>query len=339
MGTTAVRAPRRVLCAGALALAALALAAATNTDPVQARGSEQVLSQLRVEGPRTTLDPGTWYVTGSEAVRKSRGDRCRHRSGKFHFPGPNALGIAQTGSEFRDSLAPVRARNSAGGRFMCEIGGIVGRPGDHPDGFSGWLYWVDYAAGFAPADQTALTGDEQVLWVFADFGQPSRNSGRALELSGVPASDADGELTVEVAGHRFDGSEKPIEGASISGVEGFTDIGNGLYEITADEGMRTIYAERGRHIRSNRFELCYRPGGGECPTEHGRVIVGSRGADDLLATGGWDEVHLRRGADHVDITDGGRDEVDCGGGDDVVTRIQGDTDDELSDCEEVDEVT
>jgi len=34
--------------------------------------AKSALVELRVEGPSVTLDPGTWYVTGPEEVRKSR---------------------------------------------------------------------------------------------------------------------------------------------------------------------------------------------------------------------------------------------------------------------------
>src|SRR5687768_14824399 len=110
------------------------LFAALAATPASAR---RALAELRVEGPGETLDPGTWYVTGTERIRKSRSsDACIRRDGRFRFPGPTALGIAQTGAGHREALRQVRVRLDEAGFFVCEIGSVRGRPFTHPDGFA-----------------------------------------------------------------------------------------------------------------------------------------------------------------------------------------------------------
>jgi hypothetical protein len=310
--------------------ACLAVAA---TAPTAA--AKSVLAELRVEGPAGALDPGTWYVTGSERIRKSRqGDACIRDQGRLSFPGPSALGIVQTGSEHNRALRQVRVRLDEAGPFVCEIGGVKGRPFTDPAGFSGWTYWQNFASGSSSADLAALVGGDRVLWVFSDFGDAMTNTGDALELRGVPARDADGRFEVNVLAHRFDGSSSPAEGVTIAGASETIPLGSGRYSVTVPEGDTTLTATRGSDIPSNRLTACVQDKPAQCPAAHGRTIFGSARGDRIKGTRGWDRIASGPGNDRIDLRAGGRDRLSCGGGRDTVLRKRSDHDDALlTNCE------
>jgi hypothetical protein len=299
--------------------------------------AKTALAQLRVEGPNGTLDPGTWYVTGTEKIRKSRpGDTCVRDQGKLRFPGPTALGIAPTGSEHRKALRQVRVRLDEAGPFVCEIGSILGRPFTDPDGFAGWSYWLDYEFGSQSADLVTLDRGDQVLWVFSDFGSDPVNTGETLELTGVPAR-SDGTFQVEVIGHQFDGSSGPAESATIEGASAVSELGGGLYEVTVPQGKTRLTATRGVDIPSNHVTTCVSDQPKACPRAHGRRIFGSRKGDRLKGTKGWDKISSGGGNDVIKLRNGGRDRVNCGAGDrDRVKVRRGDGDDRIArNCERV----
>jgi hypothetical protein len=315
----------------ACALAALAVTAT----------AKQTLSELRVEGPDGTLDPGTWYVTGTERIRKSRpSDKCIRDTGRLKFPGPTALGIPQTGSEHTKAVRQVRVRIDEAGAFICEIGSIVGRPFD-PDtfDFAGWLYWQNYVSGTSSADLATLSRGDHVLWVFADFNPDASqqlNTGHALELTGVPAR-SDGSFEVTVLDHDYDGSTTPADGAEIEGASKVAELGDGRYEVSVPEGRTTLTATRGLDIPSNHVETCFRARPKDCPRAHGKRIFGSVKGDRIKGTRGWDRIATGGGNDRVKIRNGGRDRVKCGGGkgDEVVVKRR-DRDDRIArNCERV----
>jgi hypothetical protein len=323
-----------VAWAGALALSALATLAFTGT----ARAA--VLAELRVEGPDGTLDPGTWYVTGGENVRRSKSnDNCVRTRGKIEVRGATALGLAQTGSEATPDLRQVRVRRDQAGLFVCEIGSVAGRPFTHPDGFAGWSYYEDLVFGSSSADLARLQTGDQILWVYSDFGATTpANTGSALELLQVPAGDQDGQFQVKVVAHQFDGSTVNVDDAEIEGAATATPVGSdGLYNVTVSQGMTTLRATRGLDIPSNHVDACYQPSAADCPVAHGRRIVGSDERDRLAGTAGWDEIRSGGGRDRVELTDGGRDQVNCGPGQrDAVVIAPGDPDDQVaSNCERV----
>ena len=311
------------------------LLAAVVATPASAK---RTLAELRVEGPAGTLDPGTWYVTGGERIRRSRsGDRCVRDQGRFRFPGATALGIPQTGSESRHALRQVRVRMDEAGPFVCEIGGIKGRPFD-PDtfDFAGWSYWLDFEFGAQSADLVTLERGDGVLWVFGDFGAEPVNTGSALELLDVPPQSDDGEFVVRVIAHSFDGSSAPADGATIEGASQVTGLGGGRYEVVVGEGRTRLKATSGVDIASNQLTACVAKRAEDCPRAHGRWIVGSERRDRLRGTKGWDKIASGGGPDRIKIANGGRDKVNCGGGDDHVRLKRRDRDDRIaSNCEEV----
>jgi hypothetical protein len=299
--------------------------------------AKTALAELRVEGPDGTLDPGTWYVTGTEKIRKSRpGDTCVRDQGRLRFPRPTALGIAQTGSEHRKALRQVRVRLDEAGPFVCEIGSIIGRPFTDPDGFAGWSYWLDYEFGSASADLVKLKRGDQVLWVFSDFGSEPVNTGETLELRGVPARSA-GTFQVEVIGHRFDGLSGPAEGATIEGASEVNELGGGLYEVTVPQGKSTLTATRGVDIPSNHVKTCVSDEPKDCPRAHGRRIFGSDKGDKIKGTRGWDKIASGGGNDTIKLRNGGRDRVNCGAGkrDEVKLKRRDDDDRIARNCEVV----
>ena len=213
----------RHISAAALAVAATVLFFL----PAQA-GAKTALVELRVEGPGQTLDPGTWYVTGNERIRKSKpSDACNRAKGRIAVAGPTPLSLAQSGSASNRDLRQVRVRRDEAGLFTCEIGSILGRPFGDPDGFAGWSYYENYVFGSAAADQLKLRNNDRILWVFSDFGATTpANQGPALELRRVPAR-TEGTFTARVVEHGFDGGTSPATGATIEGAESVNELGGG----------------------------------------------------------------------------------------------------------------
>jgi hypothetical protein len=320
--------PSRALLALLLAVLGAALI------PTGAAAADDVVAELRGEGPEGPLDPGTSYVTGTERVRRSGGLDCNRRPGEIKVPGPTALGIVDSAAAVTEPLDPIRVRPDSFGLFVCEIGGLVGRAFDDPDEFSGWTYWTDFTGGTSAAEAVQLEGEERVLWAFADFGAAQTNTGEALELSNVPAYDADGSFMVTVEGHAFDGTPSPKEGAEIVGATTAVDLGEGEYQVTVPAGTTDLHAEHHPDIPSNRLQVCVDADPAACPAAHGRTLIGSTENDDLAGTPGWDVIRSRGGKDVIDLTDGGSDQVSCGGGTDKVVLNTEDIDDEIADsCE------
>ncbi len=303
------------------------------------------LVELRVEGPTESLDPGTWYVTGTERIRRSKpNDRCVRTDGEIRVPGPTALGLPQTGSATNGELRQVRVRRDEAGLFTCEIGSIVGRSFTHPDGFAGWSYWDDYEFGSAAADQVVLETGDRILWVYSDFGMTTpANTGSPLELSGVPASTTTGSFQARVQAHEFDGDVVDVDNATIEGATTATPVGSGgLYNITVPQGFTTLRATRPavHDVPSNRLTVCNQTEAADCPSAHGRKIVGSGRSETLPGTAGWDQISARRGKDRLDLTDGGHDQANCGRDRDKVLISPGDDDDQIAgNCERIVETT
>ena len=328
----------RHMIAAALTFAATLLLLA----PANA-GAKPALVELRVEGPGGTLDPGTWYVTGNERVKRATAaDDCDPRRGKTRFAGANALGLLGSADDWNRKLRPVRFRQTDFGPQVCQIGHLRSF-GHYPNASGGFLYWVDYVSGFSSPDVATLEDGQSVLWYHATFpsdppqpGEPSINTGKALELSGVPARDRDGEFVARVAIHDFDGTPSPVSDATIAGAESVTPLGGGRYRVTVGRGRSTLTAERGVDVRSNHVETCRKQPLRKCPRAHGRTIVGSERGDELSGTRGFDLIASRRGDDRLDLRNGGRDRANCGAGDDVVRLDRGDSGDRIRDnCERI----
>ena len=315
--------------------AALAFAATVLFFLPAEAGAQTALVELRVEGPGQTLDPGTWYVTGKERIRKSQpSDACNRAKGRIAVAGPTPLSLAQSGSDSNRDLRQVRVRRDEAGLFTCELGSILGRPFGDPDGFAGWSYYENYVFGSAAADQLRLRNNDRILWVFSDFGATTpANQGPALELRRIPAR-TEGTFTARVVEHGFDGGTSPATGATIEGAESVNELGGGRYEVTVGNGNSTLSATRALDIASNQVETCSKPKLAQCPKAHGKTLVGSGRGDKLKGSSGWDDISSGGGRDVIDLRKGGRDRARCGGGKDVVLIKRGDRDDRISaNCE------
>ena len=111
------------------------------------RADAAVLAELRVEGPNGNLDPGTWYVTGTEMIRRSKPQRPVRADGDGKArtcPGPTALGLPQTrprcqrGDRARSGCARTRP-----GPFVCEIVSVLGPANFDLPGRLRWLELYD----------------------------------------------------------------------------------------------------------------------------------------------------------------------------------------------------
>ena len=104
-------------CAGALALAAPAVASA-----------DSVVSKLRVEGPNgSVLDPGTSYSNDTARLRANKGsNKCNNDGDKVTLRGPNAMGILRHAGEVNGKVAPLFIQQFDIGQFVCGINRVIG---------------------------------------------------------------------------------------------------------------------------------------------------------------------------------------------------------------------
>jgi RTX calcium-binding nonapeptide repeat (4 copies) len=296
------------------------------------------LVELRVEGDGETLDEGTWYATGASEVKRARNPDCDRRPGTTQFPGTTALTVLARGQDSNSALAPVRTRPTDFGPQVCQIGDLQSF-GVFPNPNAGFLYYVNYESGFSSADLAKVKDGDSVLWHYSVFPSdppspsdpPTVNTGCALQLRGVPAHDADGAFSVTVTAHGF-GCQPTDAGVDIVGAETQSAAGGGVYDVTVGDGTTELFATRGQDVRSNRFEACV-AAAADCPSAHGRTIVGSAKRDRLAGTSGDDVVRAGGGDDALNVK-GGADRVNCGGGDDVV-RLKRGGDNVRSNCERV----
>lgn len=309
--------------------------------------AQTALAELRVEGPGETLDPGTWYVTGTERVKRGRGNECDPRPGTRRFPGPTALGLAATAQRTNRALRPVRFRATDFGMQLCQVGAFSSF-GAYPGASGGWLYFVNGTSGFgSPAGAELKNGNKVVLTYGMFPSDPpsgtdeSLNSGTLLGLRGVPARDVDGVFRARVVEFDFAGNATPVDDAKIEGAQEWEPLGAGRYRVVVAPGRTTLRAVEGAadasfpRVPSNQLTTCVRAKLANCPAAHGRTIVGSKGRDKIAGSKGWDVIRAGGGRDRIDLRRGGRDRVNCGGGRDVVLLKRGDNDDILRNCERI----
>ena len=132
-----------------------------------------------------------------------------------------------------------------------------------------------------------------------------------------------------------DGTRHPAAGVSVTGAAAPTGAG-GHTTVTAPAGTRVLQATDSPDIPSSRVQVCVSADPSSCPTARGKRILGSDHGDQINGTQGWDSIQARGGADLVDITSGGHDEIGCGGGSDKVIVKSPDHNDQIrSSCEQV----
>ena len=323
-------------------LAGLLACAIALTLPAANAGARSVTAELRVEAPGVTLDPGTWYVTGSERIDRGSSSRCRANGRHATLDDPTALGILEPFSKLDPDGSPLLARTDAaipGELLLCRVGTLKAN-----QSFTKfWNYWVNYVPPSVGASSFRIHGGDHVLWSFGvvkgSFGGPDDfNTGDALELRSPVASTPGAPFTVTVVRHPFFGGPSPAGGVTVSGGDApVTTDADGHADVTVSHpGFATLVARNRPDVPSNRRRVCVNADSAKCPVAFGRTIVGSKRGDRIRGTRGWDRIEGRGGRDVIRIRNGGRDRVDCGGGRDRVVVDLGDGDDRIAkSCERV----
>lgn len=268
---------------------------------------------LRVEGPRTTLDPGTAYVTGTEALPAATETGCT-ATPKFHrVEGATALGLLGSAFETRPLLQPLGITEDEFGLRVCRIDAFVER--DVP--FSGWLYRVNHKSPPVGAALRKVGGDDEVLWFFANYGA-NLNTGDELVLAAPPRARP-GVLEVRVFAYSFDGTRAAApDGTRVTGGTKVARTQDGVARVNLAEGDFLLRAVHPPDIASRAMSVCVRPEVGACPARRGRMIVGTRRSDRISGSPGPDVIRARRGADRISARAGGPDVIACGPGRDTV---------------------
>jgi hypothetical protein len=312
------------------ALAAFALTA-TSSGPAWATPA----FSLRVEAAGTTLDPGTFYAPPrSISVPRgetSSGGTCVRSGGSLSVSGRSALGLAAAASNASQALRPLWAVEDSFGKRICRIGSF--NETDSP--FTGWLYRINHSAPTSAADLLEVQKSDEVLWVFANFGN-GVNTGDELVLS-APVRTRPGPVQVSVTAHQFDGLTKPApDGTVVSGGAAPVTTVGGVATLTATPGTTTLRAvgpgAAPTEIPSAPLSLCIAAELTDCPPQRGKRIVGTNARESFKGTPGPDVIRTRGGADKVKVRGGGTDVVNCGKGKD---RVIADTADKLRRCEQV----
>lgn len=294
---------RAGMCLAGIALLALPASAQART----------AIAELRVEGARKTLEPGTGYVTGTERLPAATDRGCNRTAKRFRVAEPTAMGLLGSAAETNPLLRPLGVANDEFGLRVCRIGGFV----ETDDPFTGWLYRVNHVAPPRSAALRQLGGGDEVLWVFANFGT-GRNTGDELVIR-APVRTRPGKLQVRVIAIKFDGTRRPApDGTKVrGGTEPVrTDGGVATLQV-AGRGTLGLRATHGDDIPSQTVAVCVDPQLARCPRHRGQQIVGSTGPDRIPGTPGPDRIEARAGADRVNVRGGGPDVVACGTGRDV----------------------
>jgi hypothetical protein len=281
-----------------------ALAAPASADPAP---------QLRVEGPGTTLDPGTRYVTGTESLPAASDAGCARTSDRHRVAGPTALGLLGSAFESNRSLRPLGVADDEFGLRVCRIGPHAET--DTP--FTGWLYRVNHRFPSNGAALKRVGGGDEVLWFFANYGTDV-NTGDELVLR-APARSRPGTLEVRVLAYGFDGTAKPApDGTIVRGGAKPATVSGGIAKVQVRAGNPVLRAVRKPDIPSAPVRVCVDSDLGGCPKTRGDTIVGTSGGDRIPGGPGPDLIRARGGADRVNVRGGGADRVLCGRGRDRV---------------------
>lgn len=327
------------------ALRALSLAAfLAALIPAAASAADDVVAELRVVSPGGELEPGASYVTNTEKIKTDRKAKCfiagAGGSGEVvKLPGPTALGLLETAGDVNPDVDPLSVTDEFGfGLGLCGIGEAQATTDDY------WSLTVDHQAAQVGGDQLTLEDGDTVLWSLTQFPPPNE-----LELRAGPGT-APGTLDVTVVEWTCSSefpppdpvcTESPSVGATVLGGDSSaTTNASGVASVPmASEQVYDLHAELTGRLDSNTAHVCVSNEAGACPAPTdpvGKTIHGRKVADRFSATEGWDVIRSRRGEDVIDLTDGGSDQLNCGGGKDKVVLYTGDDDDEIAgNCEKV----
>jgi hypothetical protein len=327
------------------ALLALSLAAFfVALVPSGASAADDVVAKLRVVAASgAELDSGAAYVTNTEKIKTDKKAKCfidgQGGSGdKVKLPGPTAMGLLETAGDLNPSLDPLSATDEFGfGLGLCGIGEEQATTDDF------WSVTLNHQAAQVGGDQLALEDEDEVLWSLTTFPPPNE-----LELRVAPGT-ATGDVGVTVVEWTCSTTfpppdpvctESPAEGATVGGAGTATTDSEGQATLTMSaEGTYTLRATQDGRLDSNAARVCVSDEEDVCPDPadpHGLDIFGRAGDDEFSGTEGWDTIKARGGRDVIDLTEGGSDAVNCGGGKDKVVRYDIDENDAIADnCEKV----
>ena len=273
--------------------------------------------------------------TGTVQIRTDPDADCFGAPGgsgdRVTVPGATGLGIVRDALETDRDLRPLSITDQFSfGLAVCGIGGF------EAGGSSFWYLKHNHAGAQVGGDQLRLQQGDHVLWYLSPgFPPPVELILRAPARAkpGVP-------FEVSVLQSDDSGTRGPAAGATVSGGAAPVTTGpRGKATLTvASQGTISLRATRSSDgsIPSNRTAVCVNSDLAKCPTAHGKRIVGSRRADEIAGTQGWDWISARDGDDVVDIRSGGKDRVGCGTGRDTLVLAPGDTDAASADsCERI----
>ena len=123
---------------------------------------------------------------------------------------------------------------------------------DSASGNKGWSYYVNSVEGNVGADAYALKANDQVLWVFTDFG--SALSRITLNSSTI-SSGGSASITAE---YLDGGSWKKLSGASVyAGNTLATTDENGVASLAMPDGSYKIYAAKTGVVRSEEKTITF----------------------------------------------------------------------------------
>jgi RTX calcium-binding nonapeptide repeat (4 copies) len=292
-----------------------------------ASAGASVGADLRVVATSGALDDITQYSDTTTMPTSPQADCFGPGSGGsgqgVTVQGANALGIVGEAAKSRNRLNPLLLTDKfvpdGFGLGVCGIGGQVAQ------GSAFWYTKVNHTGLQVGGSQFPIRAGDQVLWYLApNFPPPAE-----LVLNAPVRGPLGTQFPVQVLAYGDDGTAAPAAGAVISG--GATPVtadASGNAQVTVSgAGVAQIQAARGADIPSAATTICSAARIADCPAAPGRLIVGSDSVDEVVGSAGPDRIKPRAGKDRVralagddriDVRGGGKDRLNCGGGDDSV---------------------
>ena len=316
---------------GGVAAAAfvVSLSLSSSPAPAETRGVDlrvvntggRTLAEFRQYTGAVTIDTDPQAECFGDGTGGS-GDRVRLAS-------PTALGAVRDALPSAPDLRPLSITDAFAdqgfGLGVCGIGGYAAQ------GSSYWYVKRNHVGAQVSGSQLKVRQGDDVLW----YRTPSYPPPRELVLQAPPRARPQVPFKVTVYSYADDGTRHPAVGASVTGASAPTNSA-GQAMVTAAAGTHALRASDSPAIPSNHVDVCVAVDQSTCPSAHGKRILGSNAADEIVATRGWDLIWARKGGDRIDLRDGGRDRVGCGPGSDRVIVAAGDHDNQIgADCEQV----
>jgi hypothetical protein len=272
------------------------------------------------------------YVPSTNTIKTYAGDDCFdqtppiNQSSGATYPqsSPTMLSAIQEASEVVPALQPLRVTDANFSGFgslgVCQINVKT------PPGF--FFLKSNHQGLQVGSDQFTLVGGEDLL-AYRTPGDFTADE--ELELT-APARTAPG-VAITVTVRAYSDTLQPRAAAIVTGGDApvQTDANGRATVSFAAAGQHTLTATGDYNdIPSATLSMCVAPDPAKaCPSERGRLILGSDekegikgtdGPDVIRPRNGDDRIKARGGADRIVTKGGGSDFVNCGGGTDVVKR-------------------